>query len=170
MNIHPLLWRFLPCVGVSLIRSLGAVLNIQTRGASHIDGLYRDGKNMIIAFWHGQQFMMPLAYRGKHAHILISRHQDGELIWRILERFGFQAVRGSTTRGGVTALRELIQHGRSGSDLVVTPDGPKGPCHVAQSGIVHLAKKTGMPIVPLVFACSKKKSFPVGIAFSFHAL
>ena len=168
MNWRPLLWRFLPFIGVSLIRGLGALLPIQTQGTRHVDDLYRHGKNIIIAFWHGQQLMMPLAYRGTNVHILISRHRDGELIWSIAERFGFHAVRGSTTRGGVTAIRQLIRHAQAGSDLVITPDGPKGPSQTAQLGIVHLAKRTGMPIVPLVFACSKKKSFPVGIAFSFR--
>ncbi len=118
---------------------------------------------MIIAFWHGQQLMMPLAYRGRNAHVLISQHRDGELVYRILKRFGFHAVRGSTTRGGAIAFRQLLRLGRSGADLVVTPDGPQGPRHVVQSGIVRLARATSLPIVPLVFSCSKKKSFPVGI-------
>jgi len=106
---------------------------------------------------------MPLAYRGRNAHILISQHRDGELVYRILKRFGFHAVRGSTTRGGTIAFRQLLRLGRSGADLVVTPDGPQGPRHVVQPGIVRLARATSLPIVPLVFSCSKKKSFPVGI-------
>ena len=69
---------------------------------------------------------------------------------------GIEAVRGSSTRGGALALRELIRLGRSGADLVVTPDGPKGPRQVAKLGVVQLAKATGLPIVPLAFSCSKK--------------
>jgi lysophospholipid acyltransferase (LPLAT)-like uncharacterized protein len=106
---------------------------------------------------------MPLTYRGAEAHILISQHRDGELIHRIVSRFGFRSVRGSTTRGGVMALRELIKLGRSGVDLVITPDGPKGPRHVAQIGAVQLAQATGLPIVPLTFSCSKKNSSRAGI-------
>jgi lysophospholipid acyltransferase (LPLAT)-like uncharacterized protein len=108
--------------------------------------------------------MMPLAYRGQEAHILISRHRDGELIQRIVARFGFQAIRGSSTRGGALALRQLIRLGRSGVDLVVTPDGPKGPRQVVQPGVIQLARATGLPIVPLTFSCSKKKSLGAGIA------
>ena len=132
-----------------------------------VDDLYRQGRSIIIAFWHGRQLMMPLAYRGRKAHILISQHRDGELIQRIVSRFGFHAVRGSTTRGGSVALRQLIAVGRAGGDVVMTPDGPKGPRQVAQPGAVQLAKATGLPIVPLTFACSKKKSSKVGTAFCF---
>ncbi|MEO8341780.1 MAG: DUF374 domain-containing protein, partial [Nitrospirota bacterium] len=107
--------------------------------------------------------MIPTGYRGPGANVLISRHQDGEIIARIISRFGHRAVRGSSTRGGALALRELIRLGRSGADLVVTPDGPKGPRHVAKLGVVQLAKATGLPIVPLAFGCSKKNSSQVGI-------
>lgn len=152
-----------PPIAAWLIRFLGAAVQIRTEGAETVDELYRQGKRVIIAFWHGRQFMMPLAYRGREAHILISQHRDGELISRVVARFGFRSVRGSTTRGGTAALRHLIRLGRSGVDLVVTPDGPKGPRQVAQSGVIQLAKATGLPIVPLTFGCSKKNSLRVGI-------
>lgn len=151
-----------PPVGYRTIRLLGRSIDIRVEGARHVDTLLGQGKRMIIAFWHAQQLMMPLAYRGSEAYVLISRHGDGELIQRIIARFGLRAVRGSSTRGGTEALRELIRLGRSGVDLVITPDGPKGPRHVAKMGVVQLAKATGLPIVPLAFGCSKKKSSRVG--------
>ncbi len=152
----------LPPIGASIIRGLGRSMRIDTKGQEQIDALYRDGKRAIIAFWHARQLMMPLTYRGAEAHILISQHQDGEIIARIVERFGFRSVRGSSTRGGVEALRELIRLGRSGVDLVVTPDGPKGPRQVAKSGVIQLARASGLPIVPLAFSCSKKNSSQAG--------
>lgn len=158
-----LVHNIVPHVGSWLIRGLGLTMRWSVEGTERIDQLYGEGKRVIIAFWHGQQLMMPLAYRGSKAHILISQHRDGELICGIVKRFGFGAVRGSTTRGGSMALRQLIRLGQSGADLVVTPDGPKGPRHIVQKGVVQLAQVTGMPIIPLTFACSKKKSFRVGI-------
>jgi len=152
-----------PPIGVSVIKGMGRSMHIETKGQESIDQLYRQGKRVIIAFWHARQLMMPLTYRGTQAHILISQHQDGEIIARIVERFGFHAVRGSSTRGGVEALRELIRLGRSGVDLVVTPDGPKGPAQVAKMGVIQLARASGLPIVPLAFGCSKKNSSRVGI-------
>jgi lysophospholipid acyltransferase (LPLAT)-like uncharacterized protein len=157
-----------PPIGEAVIRLLGRALRLQAEGTEHVDTLYRQGARMIIAFWHDQQLMMPLAYRGTEAHVLISQHRDGELIHRIAGRFGLRSVRGSTTRGGTAALRQLIRLGRAKVDVVVTPDGPRGPRHVAQAGVVQLAKATGLPIVPLAFSCSKKKSFPAGIGSSFH--
>ncbi len=153
----------LPPVGAMAIRCLGRVLRVRTKGADLVDELYGQGRRVIIAFWHGRQLMMPLAYRGSRAHVLISRHRDGELIHRIVRRFGLHSVRGSTTRGGAAALRQLIRLGRSGVDLAVTPDGPRGPRQVAQIGVIQLAKATGLPIVPLTFSCTKKNFLPVGI-------
>ena len=152
----------LPPAGVAVIRALGRSMQIETRGQEHVDRLYHEGKRVIIAFWHARQLMMPLTYRGARAHILISQHQDGEIIARIVERFGFRAVRGSSTRGGVEALRELIRLGRSGVDLVVTPDGPNGPRQVAKMGVIQLARASRLPIIPLAFSCSKKNSLRVG--------
>lgn len=154
----------LPPAGAAMIRLLGRSMQIDTRGQEHVDRLYQEGKRVIIAFWHARQFMMPLTYRGTLAHILISQHHDGEIIARIVERFGFRAVRGSSTRGGVEALRELIRLGRSGVDLVVTPDGPNGPRQVAKMGVIQLARASRLPIIPLAFSCSKKNSSRVGTA------
>ena len=149
----------LPPVGAWGIRCLGRSMRIESKGHEVADDLYREGQRAIFAFWHARQLLMPFAYRGERAYVLISQHQDGEIIARIVERFGFLAVRGSSTRGGVEALRELIRLGRSGLDLVVTPDGPKGPAQVAKIGVIQLARATGLPIVPITAACSKKKLF-----------
>jgi len=153
----------LPPIGAAVIRGLGRSMRMDSQGHEQVDALYRQGRHIILAFWHAQQLMVPLGYRGTEANVLISRHQDGEIIARIISRFGHRAVRGSSTRGGALALRELIRLGRSGADLVVTPDGPKGPRQVAKLGVVQLAKASGLPIVPLAFSCSKKNSSRVGI-------
>ena len=160
--MNRLILTLLPPIGAAVIRFLGRTMTLTTKGGEHVDALYRNGRHIILAFWHAQQLMIPLGYRGTGTHILISQHRDGELIARIIARFGHRAVRGSSTRGGAGALRQLIRLGRSGTDLVVTPDGPKGPKQVAKLGAVQLAKATGMPIVPLAFSCSKKNSSRAG--------
>jgi lysophospholipid acyltransferase (LPLAT)-like uncharacterized protein len=149
----------LPPIGAAVIRGLGQSMRLDSQGHEPVEALHRQGRHIILAFWHAQQLMIPMiptGLRGVVGNVLISRHQDGEIIARILSRFGHRAVRGSSTRGGALALREMIRLGRSGSDLVVTPDGPKGPRQVAKLGVVELAKATGLPIVPLAFGCSKK--------------
>lgn len=153
----------LPPVAAAAIRAVAQSMRCETRGHEAVDALYREGRHIILAFWHAQQLMIPTGYRGTGSHVLISQHGDGEIIARIIARFGHEAVRGSSTRGGAGALRALIKLGRSGRDVVVTPDGPKGPRHVVKLGVIQLAKATGLPIVPLAFACSKKNSSRVGI-------
>jgi lysophospholipid acyltransferase (LPLAT)-like uncharacterized protein len=155
----------LPPIGAAVIRGLGRSMRVDSQGHEQVDALYRQGQHIILAFWHAQQLMvsLELEYRTIEVNALISQHQDGEIIARIISRFGHRAVRGSSTRGGALALRELIRLGRSGADLVVTPDGPKGPRQVAKLGVVQLAKATGLPIVPLAFSCSKKNSSRAGI-------
>jgi len=158
----------LPPIGAAVVRGLGRSMKMDSQGHEQVDTLYREGRHIILAFWHAQQLMVPIGYRGTGANVLISQHQDGEIIARIISRFGHRAVRGSSTRGGALALRELIRLGRSGADLVVTPDGPKGPRQVAKLGVVQLAKATGLPIVPLAFCCSKKNSSRAGIGSWSH--
>ena len=165
MGMNRIALSVLPPIAAGVIRLLGRSMRIRIRGVEPVDELHRQGRPIIFAFWHSRQLMMPLAYRGKGAHVLISQHRDGELIHQIIARFGLQSVRGSTTRGGGPAFRRLIALGRAGRDVVVTPDGPKGPRQVAKEGVVRLAKATGMPIVPVTFACSKKKSLRAGTGF-----
>ena len=160
--------KILPILGEKLIRGLGSTLTLTKKGETPTLDLYKKGQPIIFAFWHGRQLMMPLVYQGKGLSILISRHRDGELIHRITSRFGFHSVRGSSTRGGRSAQRELIRQGQQGFDIAITPDGPKGPRGTVQEGVIHLAKMTGLPIVPVTCAYSKKNFSRVGISLWFR--
>jgi len=115
------------------------------------------GENAIIAFWHGRLLMMPLitvGYPGKGFKVLISRHRDGELIGRTIRFFGAEAVRGSSTRGGLSGLKGLIRELRKGHDVAIAPDGPRGPRYDVQEGVMQLARMSGRPIVPVTFGAS----------------
>ncbi len=159
----------LPPVGAAVIRGIARSMRYEIRSHEEADAsLYGAGRHIILTFWHDQQLMMLIGHQGKAAHVLISRHGDGEIIARIIARFGHEAVRGSSTRGGAGALRALIKLGRSGRNVAVTPDGPKGPRHIAKLGVIHLAKATGLPIVPAASACSKKNSLRAGTATWSH--
>lgn len=107
----------------------------------------RFGK-VIFAFWHSQLLMPAYLGRNMGVRILISASEDGEYIARVVARLGFEPVRGSATRGGARALRELALAGRE-RDLAVTPDGPVGPRHHVQPGSIMLAQVSGLPIVPI---------------------
>ncbi|MGH7319350.1 MAG: lysophospholipid acyltransferase family protein [Candidatus Rokuibacteriota bacterium] len=109
---------------------------------------------MIYAIWHGRMLMLPYFYgRVRPLHVLVSRSRDGELMSRFVRGFGFRVIRGSTSRGAATALRALVRLIREErAEVVLVPDGPRGPRYVAQTGPVILAKLGGAPIVPV--ACS----------------
>jgi lysophospholipid acyltransferase (LPLAT)-like uncharacterized protein len=101
----------------------------------------------LYAFWH-ENILLPACDFGRaHIHVLISQHQDGELIAQICRHLRFGLIRGSTTRGGVEAVRQMMRTGKN-AHLAITPDGPRGPRRQVHSGLVRLAANTGMPIVP----------------------
>jgi lysophospholipid acyltransferase (LPLAT)-like uncharacterized protein len=122
--------------------------------------LWHRGQQVILAFWHNRMLMAPFFYRGRGLRILISRHTDGEIIRRVMLLFGFGSVRGSTTRGGSQAFRALLRSVEQGKDIVVTPDGPRGPRYVVQRGIVELAWRTGLPIIAVTYSTRDRLEIP----------
>jgi lysophospholipid acyltransferase (LPLAT)-like uncharacterized protein len=107
-------------------------------------------EHYIFAFWH-EYLLLPAYHYGRpDILVLISQHADGELIAQICRRLGFGLVRGSTTRGGVEAVRRMLQAGQS-AHLAITPDGPRGPRRQVQPGLIYVAARTGLPIVPIGF-------------------
>ncbi|HEY0439397.1 MAG TPA: lysophospholipid acyltransferase family protein [Xanthobacteraceae bacterium] len=131
-----------------LIRALGATLRVRGEGLEHGEQASRDGSSPIYAFWHDRIFIKTYFWQRRGIVVMTSQSFDGEYIARIIQRFGFGAVRGSSKRGGATALVEMARLVRNGIPVAFTIDGPQGPRHVAKLGAVLLAKKTGRPVVP----------------------
>jgi len=117
-----------------------------------VRAVWTRGGRVILVFWHNRMLMAPFFYRGRGLRILISRHTDGELIRRVMLRFQFGSVRGSTRRGGAEAFREMLRSVEQGWDIVITPDGPRGPRYAVQKGVVELARQTALPIVPVTYS------------------
>lgn len=113
---------------------------------------------VIVAFWHGRILLMPFPYRGQKACIMNSIHRDGEIITRVIKRFGISAVRGSSTRGWMGGLKGMLEAYKQGYDLIVVPDGPRGPRYKAKPGVLQLARATGARIFPVTYsACWKTR-------------
>jgi hypothetical protein len=85
---------------------------------------------------------------------MVSHHADGEVLSRILRRFGIRSVRGSTSRGAHGGLRAMLRAYQGGSHLTFATDGPRGPRERVQIGIIELARRTGAPVVPISFGAS----------------
>ena len=107
-------------------------------------------QNVIFSIWHGHIIVHSFAFRNRGVKVLVSRSFDGEIITRAIEKLGFGAIRGSSSKGGTQALLEIIGDVKSGSKIAITPDGPKGPGYVVKDGIATAAIKSGFPVVPVV--------------------
>lgn len=136
-------------VGHALVRALFATVRIRRHDAAPMERLRSSGQPVIFVFWHGQLLPLVHAHRGEGIVVLVSEHADGEIITRIIHRHGFGTARGSSTRGATRGLRELLRAARSGHDLALTPDGPRGPARIVKPGALMVAKVTGLPVVPL---------------------
>lgn len=131
-----------------LIRIIGRTVRFRLEGGEHLEEATRDGSIPIYTCWHDRVFLATYFFRRRGIIVMTSQSFDGEYIARFIQRFGFGAVRGSSTRGGAGALVELIRLVRAGRPAGFLIDGPKGPRHVAKMGAVALAKKTGQPVLP----------------------
>jgi lysophospholipid acyltransferase (LPLAT)-like uncharacterized protein len=102
----------------------------------------------IYIFWHENILLPAYHYGRRDVWVLISQHADGQLIAEACRHLKFRLVRGSSTRGGVEAVRKMVKLSKA-FHLAVTPDGPRGPRRQVQPGVVYLAARTGLPIVPI---------------------
>lgn len=134
--------------GYPIVALLGRTLRWRVDGLEHLEGVVRAGRQPVLAFWHGRILPATYYFRGRRIVVMTSENFDGEWIARIIERFGYRAARGSTSRGGARALVEMKRTMEQGQPAGFTLDGPRGPAEHAQPGAVWLAKATGNPIVP----------------------
>ncbi|MCM2267068.1 MAG: lysophospholipid acyltransferase family protein [Elusimicrobiales bacterium] len=133
------------------IRLLGFTSRITVKGNSRYQG------PAVYALWHRQEVLMIWLHRNQGLCGLVSQSKDGEYMARILLGMGFNVIRGSSTTGGSQALRALTKAARAGYSIAVTPDGPKGPIFKVHPGILFIAQKAGVPIIPAACALSNKK-------------
>jgi lysophospholipid acyltransferase (LPLAT)-like uncharacterized protein len=141
--------RVAATIGALVLRSLGATWRVDIRYPDPVlPGIYM--------FLHGHILMAAWSHRGHGYPILIGTHRDAELIARIARRFGFETIRGSSTRGGAVAAREILRRCRE-EPVTVTPDGPRGPRGSVKPGLVLLAAHAGVPLIPMVFATTRGK-------------
>src|SRR6185436_5139176 len=140
--------RLIPAFGYPLIAALGSTLRWRAEGLEHLEAVARAGRPSIMAFWHGRILPATVYFRRRGIVVITSENFDGEWIAGIIERFGYGTARGSTSRGGRKALRQLTRDMAAGKPAAFTIDGPRGPARVAQPGALWLAKATGNPVVP----------------------
>lgn len=156
----PLAWhqRLAASVIYGLVRAVSLTIRYEWHDETGLLQRKMDGP-VIFCAWHNRLSLSLELYRlylrrvGRAGHMaaMVSASKDGGILARVLEHYGVQPVRGSTSRRGRQALLELTTWAERGYDLALTPDGPRGPCYVIQDGVTSLAQITGLPIVPVSY-------------------
>lgn len=143
-----------------VIRFLGATARFEVEGWENHEQVTDSGGLPIYVFWHERIMMTTYWWRNRKIVVLTSQSRDGEYIARFIQRFGYGAVRGSSTRGAVGAVLEMARLMRAGCTVCFVVDGPKGPRHEAKMGPALLAKRSGHPILPVTMALKKHWTLP----------
>ncbi len=155
MNRKELQYRLGALAGGAALDALMGSCRYEVRGGEPYEHYWSQNKSLVFAHWHGR--LLPLSYhhRGKRLVPIISKSGDGEYITRLMHHWGFDPVRGSSSRGGTQALREMLKLARNGRKLVFATDGPRGPRGVVKHGVLLAAQVTGIPIIPASAAASR---------------
>lgn len=152
-----LLTAVAPVLISGALRVIGRSVRVRYVHGEALFDPWARGEQLIVAFWHNRVVLMPLANRGRKLCIMNSQSRDGEIATRALKRWGIHSVRGSATRGGAGGFLQLVRAFRAGYDLAVVPDGPRGPRYQVKPGVIHLARVTGAPILPVTYAASRMR-------------
>ena len=144
-----------------VLRLLYATLRVRWADEGDLLGRRTRGERFVFAAWHDGLTLLPLVILrvpgSWRPRVLISWHRDAEIGAQAARRFGVHFIRGSSTRGAIGAIRALIATHRAGEDVVVVPDGPRGPRHEAKVGVVQLANATDTRIVPIALAAAPSR-------------
>lgn len=152
---HPWWVPLAAVAGTALLRSLGASWRVERRDDPAYTEAAARGERLLLTCWHARLLPLVHLHRGEGLAVLVSRHHDGEVIARIVESLGFVTARGSSTRGAETGVREMLRLARRGHSLAITPDGPKGPAEEIKSGLIYLAARLQLRIVPIAAAADR---------------
>ncbi|MCX8107356.1 MAG: lysophospholipid acyltransferase family protein, partial [Verrucomicrobiae bacterium] len=177
-NVVPQQTTFLGGVGAGLVYAAVTIIDVTLRYSWTVHPTAADALMagpVIFAIWHNRLALSLVLYRRAcrmyrtsghwvtappRMAAMVSASRDGGFLARVLELFGVQPVRGSTSRRGPQAMLELTTWAEHGYDLAVTPDGPRGPREIVQDGILALAQVTRLPIVPVSYQLRLKYVVP----------
>lgn len=152
-------YNLLAFLATIYLRLAGLTTRIKWQINKEAENLEKKSQNFIYAIWHNEQAFLIYAYRHKKVCALVSMSADGEYIAKVLKNFSMKVVRGSTSKGSIKAVLKLIDSVKEGYHPVLTPDGPRGPRRTVQPGVLFLAQKTGLPILPVACALKRKMVF-----------
>ncbi|MEI6846239.1 MAG: lysophospholipid acyltransferase family protein [Candidatus Firestonebacteria bacterium] len=147
--------NIMPFIITNLLRLVGLTLRLSEAGNIAFSPRQKKAP-ALYAFWHSRILTSVYYYRNRNIHTLVSLNRDGEVIDRVMQKLGYQNVRGSSSKDGFRALLGLKQVLKNGNYVAITPDGPRGPKQKAQLGALTLAKISGVPVVSFAFDAKRK--------------
>lgn len=147
--VVPAIWLYL-----QLIRFCSKVIII---GEEKVEDLSSKQQSHLFVFWHNQQFILPLLRTNRAVYSLVSDSRDGDYMTALCKLFGKPAIRGSSSRNGMAAMKEMMRLLRAGKAVAVATDGPRGPAFKVKPGVVQMAQALQVPIIAVSFAASRKK-------------
>ncbi len=139
-----------------LVDILCRTLRIKIINRDAVDKFERENVNYVLAFWHGTMLLPWFLNRNNNFAGLTSKSKDGDLLAKILKKWKYKVLRGSSSKGGDVALGLMVDFAKNGYSIAITPDGPKGPPFKLKAGAVVSAKKAGLPLVLLGIGFKKK--------------
>ena len=152
-------WAFMGNLGKALLFLMAKTARVRVSGGEAYRALRRDGKPVILLIWHGRIFFPIYYFRKRGIMPLVSPSRDGEILTQIIDRWGYKVSRGSSSHAIVRAWLEMKRELGAGGEVIIVPDGPRGPARVLKLGGLKLAQQTGAPLVPFTFSASKTKVF-----------
>lgn len=152
-------WTLVGTLGKALLWLWAKTARIEISGGEAYRALRRARKPVILLVWHGRIFLAPYFFRNRGVMPLVSPSRDGEIVTQIVRRWGYKVSRGSSSHATVRAWFEMKRELEAGGEVIIVPDGPRGPARELKPGGLKLAQQTGAPLVPFTFSASKTKEF-----------
>ena len=153
--------RILHFLGLRLsnfaVNVLLKTVRIEIKNGQKISELISEKKNFVAAFWHGSMMIGWYLHRNKNFSSLVSKSKDGDLLGKILKRWNYPVIRGSSSVGGDVALGIMVDYAKNNNSIAITPDGPRGPAFKLKAGAIITSKRSGLPLVLLGIGFKNKK-------------
>lgn len=128
-------------------RGLGSTWRVEAQGEAYLAERRAAGSPTLLVLWHGTLLPLLWRHRGDGTTVLVSPSRDGEHLSRVATSWGYRIARGSSSRGAIAGLRNVLRLLASGGEVAMTPDGPRGPARVVKAGIIAAAQRVGAAVI-----------------------
>ena len=147
----------LPFIAWIAMKMVTSTLRIKRIGEHNVESITKSGKKVIFAIWHGRQFLIIPSLSRWQVSVMVSTSRDGLLIAKVLKKYDYTIIPGSSHRSPLRALRGSIKSIQEGYNYLIAVDGPTGPIHKIKPGVIYLAKKTNAVIIPVTYSARPAK-------------